>query len=322
MAANVLIVKLSSLGDLLHALPAAHALKAGLNATRLDWVTQGEYREIVSCFTDVDEVIEFPRRNFLANFSAFRSKLRARRYDYVFDMQGLLKSGIVTWQADAARKIGPFGPREGARFFYNSYPTNGVQDRHAVDRLWDVVAHVGVEYSEKKFPLEFPEVKVEGSGPRVAIAPCSRWGAKNWPVDYFAELSAQLSGELGATVYIIGGPADRTVGDQISGASYNFCGEHRLPQTGNALQQMDVLVTNDSGPMHIAAAVGTPVVALFGPTDPGLTGPYGEQHMVLRSDEATEQGPGHLNFKSGDNSLMRQIRVDEVFAAVREVLMR
>ena len=72
MAANVLIVKLSSLGDLLHALPAAHALKAGLNATRLDWVTQGEYREIVSCFTDVDEVIEFPRRNFLANFSAFR----------------------------------------------------------------------------------------------------------------------------------------------------------------------------------------------------------------------------------------------------------
>ena len=316
MAAEILIVKLSSLGDLFHALPAVHALRSGLNASRVDWVTQPEYVELVNCFKDVDDIIPFPRKGFARQFPAFRRKLRTRKYDYVVDMQGLFKSGLVGAAADASRKVGPMAPREGARFFYDDYPQHGTSYAHAVDRLCEVVTHLDVAFDDKKFPVAFPEVSIEGAGPRIGLAPCSRWGAKNWPIDRFATLAEKLREKLSCSIYVVGGPGDRAIGDQITAANYNLCGAHTIPETGEALRQMDVVVSNDSGPMHIASAVGTPVVALFRPTDPLLTGPYGAMHRVLRADDAIAQGTGHGEYKSDDDRWMRGISVDEVLAEV------
>lgn len=321
---RVLAIKLSSLGDLFHAVPAVHRLKAGLGA-RIDWVTQREYAGLVSCFSDVDRVIAFPRRGTIRHFPAFLRSLREERYDFTIDFQGLLKSALVGRLARAGERIGPSFHREGAGLFYTR--TAGVRnkERHAVDENLEMAEALGAPAGPIEYPLHFPDFKPTERGPFVAVAPLSRWPSKNWPSARFVEVLKRLQAERGATVYLLGGPLDRYLCEgmaaQLTGPVFNLAGRISLPEMGGVLKAMNLLLANDTGPIHLAAAIGTPVLAVFGPTDPVRTGPFGAGHQVLTAQACDCRPCLSRRCTRAESSLcLEAVSVDEVTAHALRML--
>lgn len=320
---RVLFIKLSSLGDLLHALPTAQLLQQGLKqrfgGAELDWVTQPEYTDLVSRFDCVSSVIPFPRHNFLSGYRAYRRQVRARDYDLVVDVHGMLKSGLAARSAKSSRRIGPSFAREGNHLFQTELAGPKNRQRHAIDECLDVLRHLDLPDEPVTFPVNWvPFIGKLGERP-VAIAPCSRWTAKNWPLDRFAALAQALAQDPTIHLHLVGGPADETAANTLLAAlapdrATSHCGKTSIPELGGLLARMELLITNDSGPMHMAVAAGTRTLALFGPTDPHRTGPYGEAHQVLA---APRDGS---SYKVDDQRIISQLQVDEVVEAARSIL--
>lgn len=319
---KVLIVKLSSLGDLFHALPTVHRIKAGLGAT-IDWVVQAEYVDLVNCFDDVDRVIPFHRRDVLSHATHLWRDLHESAYDYAIDLQGLMKSAVIARLAGARRCLGPSYHREGSRLFYHRVAGKVDRSRHAVEQALDVVPLLGVSSNELRFPVSFPEARLTEAGPRIAIAPQSRWATKNWSVDRFVEVANSLLAARGGTVYVLGGPEDRAVADSmeagIKGPVRNMVGRVSLVETGGILNEMDVLVANDTGPVHMAAALGIPTVVIFGATNPRRTGPYGDGHLIAESDLYCRPCLSRV-CKRGDKKCLADVTVADVVEKVNRVL--
>lgn len=323
-APRVLVVKLSSLGDLFHALPAVHGLKQGLGAV-VDWVTQPEYAGLVRCFTDVDRVILFPRRGFLTGARAFLSDLRRERYDLAVDLQGLLKSALVTRLTRAARRLGPSYHREGAHRMYHETAAPAEPGRHAVEQAFDSLRALNLPAQPPVFPVSFPSVAVNLPRPRIALLPCSRWPTKNWGADSFAAAARELIKRAGASIVLLGAPADqpvcRRIADQVPGST-DLSGKTSLVELGGWLAQMDLVISVDSGPMHMAAALGRPVLALFGPTDPARTGPYGEAHRVLQIGDLPCRPCYRRSCERKDLACLERISPEQVVANAMEMLNR
>lgn len=290
---KILVIKLSSLGDTLHALPTVAELKDQLGA-EIHWAVQPEFSALVGCFSCVDKIVKMPRPSDVTGFISALRKLRMERYDLVVDLQGLLKSAVVARLAHAPRRIGPSFAREGSRFFYSEVAGSCNKNRHAVDECLDVIQHLGLKMPAfPRFPLTVPDIDLDAEapsahqGPRIAFSPLSRWESKNWPEENFSALLKLLVEKHDARVYIIGGAGDCDVAERIiSNAGVdaaNFCGRHSLVQSLGVIAKCDALVSNDSGPMHMAAALGVKCVVPFGPTLPERTGPYGKNHVVLRA---------------------------------------
>lgn len=319
---RILIVKMSSLGDLFHALPAVHILKRNLKAV-VDWVVQPEYAHLAKCFDDVHEMIVYPRKDFIPKFIPFWRSLRTGRYDYIIDLQGLLKSALVTRLARGGQRIGLSFSREGARLFYDAVAGKKDKHRHAVDEVLDIVRYMGFDDAEKLFPVTFPEYPAEGSRPCVAFAPCSRWPAKNWPPDQFIETGRALREKRGGSIFLVGGADDgdvcRRIARGIGGGTVDLSGKTTLVELGGLLRKMDLILTVDSGPMHMAAAVGKPVLALFGATDPLRTGPYGPMHRVITSDGIGVHSDMARAYKRGALGTMT-MAVDDVVDCAVEML--
>ena len=289
---RILVVKLSSLGDTLHALPTVAELKAQLGA-EIHWAVQPEFSSLVSCFSCVDRVVQVPRPSDFTGFCRALREVRKVRYDLVVDLQGLMKSAVVARSARAPRYIGPSFSREGSRLLYSDLAGVMNRDRHAVDECLDLIRRLGLEMpAVPRFPLTVPELDLDTQaplahrGPRIAIAPVSRWKSKNWPEHYFAKLVGSLVKNHDARLYLIGGKADHEVAERILAASgvdaANLCGTLSLVQSLAVISKCEALVSNDSGPMHMGAALGVKCVVPFGPTSPERTGPYGANHVVLR----------------------------------------
>ena len=320
---RLLIVKLSSLGDHFHALPAVHALREGLGAEAVDWVTTSGYEGLVRCFSDVDRAIPFPRHTFLRQFRPFVRYLRSRHYDMVVDLQGLQKSALVARLAYADRRIGPSFHREWSRLHYTDIAGKRNKDRHAVEECLDVARYLDLPVGEPSFPVTFPTRSLAEGHPRIAISAMTRWPSKNWPVERFTEVANLLKQECGATIFLMGGPEDRsvcrTMARGIEGSVVNLGATCSIPEAGGVLSQMDLLISCDSGPVHMAAATGTPCLVIFGPTNADRTGPYGTGHRILQVDEdcvpclaRTCGRPGH--------PCMSRITPAQVAAAAAEML--
>ena len=281
---KILIVKTSSLGDLFHALPAVHNLKVKTGAT-IHWVTNRPYAELVKCFRDVDRVISFPRDSFFSHARAFLKDLRAEEYDLILDMQGLLRSALVARLARGPKRIGPSFHREGASAFYDAVAGPRNKNRHAVDENMDFIDHLGLERIPPEFPVSFPKKELDAVRPRVAFLPKSRWATKNWPPAHFAEVARRLREEKHASLFLLGSadsvPECREIERAVGGDVVNLTGTTSLVEMGSVLTEMALLIASDSGPVHMAAAVGTPALVVFGPTDAVRTGPYGPAHRTV-----------------------------------------
>lgn len=282
---RILVVKLSSLGDLFHALPAVNLIQQHTGA-KIDWVCHRMYLDLVAAFAPVDRAIAYPRHSFFRDGGPFFAALRKEQYDLALDFQGLLKSAMVMRAARAARRIGPSFCREGSHVFYDAVSGPLNKKRHAVDECLDTVRFLGLPDAPVEFPVNFPSVPLDVPRPRVGLLPCSRRAEKNWPILRFAEVARAIAAQSAATFLVLGGPADAESCAALTGligdSAQNWCGRTSMLELGGVLRELDLLITVDSGPMHMAAAVGTPTVAVFGPTDPVKTGPYGKQHRVIR----------------------------------------
>ncbi len=288
---RILIVKLSSMGDIIHALPAVHDLKLGLKA-EVDWVTQPEFAELVRCFEDVADVIPFPRRTIVRGFPEFIRRLRMREYDLAVDLQGLMKSAVTCRLARARRILGPSFRREGAGMLYHAVAGRRNKDRHAVEENLDAVRFLGFDVHAPVFPIRVPPLSIPAGRPRVALFPVSRRANKNWPEERFIEVARELRRGDGAHVFCMGGKSDHSVCAEIARilnvhddapAVTNLAGRTSMVEMAGWLAGMDLVIANDSGPVHLAAALSVPVLAIFGPTDPRRTGPYGAGHRTLVS---------------------------------------
>lgn len=306
---KILIIKLSSLGDIVHSLPVLTVLKGKWPDARISWIVNSSYVRILSGHPFLNQVIPFSREKWIQlrclsksiiEMLALKTLITRERFELVIDLQGLFKSGAITFFSGAPKRVGFANSRELSYLSYNQRIKLQPGRMHAVDRYLHLVnTLVGQDWTQPSFTLpDFPgkgqfikEVlashKIDDQRPIIAICPSARWQSKRWPVERFGKLIGKLSAE-GCQMLIVGGEEDRLLGDKlIASVSSNdvvsLAGETDLIQLAAVLEKVDLLVTNDTGPMHLAAAVGTPVVAIFGPTDPQLTGPYGKGHRVLKS---------------------------------------
>jgi len=282
---RILIIKLSSLGDLFHALPAVHNLKQETGAT-MDWVTNSAYADLVRCFDDVTTVIPFPRTSLRRDGCQFLAALRQQHYDMVIDLQGLLKSALVARAARTNRRIGPSFHREGSRLFYHAVAGPRNKERHAVIENMDIIQHLGLPRHEPVFPITLPETMIKPPSPHLVICPASRWETKNWPAERFAAVAKHLKTHGHASITLLGAPSDKPacqrIADELGGDCLNLAGKTSIVDMGSILKKADLLLANDSGPVHMAAAVGTPALVIFGPTLPHRTGPFGTIHRVVQ----------------------------------------
>lgn len=321
---RILMVKLSSMGDLLHALPAVRCLKAGLNV-EIDWIVHPAYVELVKCFADVSRVLVFPRRASPAEFIRQIRLLRVEQYEMIFDLQGILKSAFVSRLALGLKRIGPSFHREGSFFFYTAVAGAENKNRHAVDEIMDVVRYLDLPALPPVFPMTVPLQLVSEPSPRIALLPFSRWPSKNWPLMSFARVGRELQENLGASIYIMGASSEHLLGAKIekelSGRVINLAGKTTLPQLAGLLRDMDLVITNDSGPMHLAAVMGTPVLAMYGPSDPVRTGPCGPNHCVLKG-KLRCQPCFSPRCRFRDNSCMLTITPESVISAAIAMLFK
>lgn len=309
-AKRILIVKPSSLGDVVHALPTVARIRQNFSDAHIAWIVNDAFTSLFQRCSVINEVIPFPRHNARQWLPLLR-RLRSERFDLVVDLQGLLRSGIMTWATGAPRRIGLSDAREGSRLFYNEIVT--VPRIHAVDRYLLAAKHLGCPDT----PVEFPLGVSDGPRTLIAVNPSARWPTKLWGDDKFAELIRRLPRER---VVLTGAAAERERIERIAQGCRNKAGTTDLFQLAELYARCAVVVTNDSGPMHIAAAVGTPVVAIFGPTDPVLTGPYGKQHVVLRAGVDCSPCLKDRCVHQPSMECMDKVTVEKVLAAAQRFL--
>ncbi len=320
---RILIVKLSSLGDILHVLPTVQALHDQLDAS-IDWAVQPEYCELVSCFTCVSNTIPVPRHGRLRHLRATLAALRAQPYDMVVDLHGLCKSAWVTRAARAPRRIGPSYARELSWLAYSERSGKPRRQRHHADQALDLLDHLGlVRPATAAVALRYPSVPLPPAQYRLALAPVSRWRTKDWPLTHYQELVRTLATLPGVRLFVVGARADHAVAEKLVAAApavtENLCGQLTLPQLFGALNECDLLIANDTGPVHVAAALGRPCLVLFGPTRPELTGPYGPGHRVLTSDVPCRPCMSR-RCRRGDHICLQQITPQQVATAACDML--
>ena len=301
---KILILKPSSLGDVVQALPVLRLLKSHLPHSEIFWWLEAGLVPLLEDDPDIAEIFPFERNRWAtpARWPGVWSGIRAMRshhYDWAIDLQGLARSGFNTWLANADLSIGldnaREGAREGARLFYDLIAPRSAPGTHAVDRYLAVLPELGVPvHSRFQWLPARPGAAAmvrERWRPEdarwVALLPGARWDNKRWPLEYYQELTRQLPGEMDDLRFaILGGSDDRALGAAIAAVDPKRCldltGRTSLTELIEWLRLSELVITNDSGPMHVAAALGKPVVALFGPTDPRSTGPFGQAGNVIQ----------------------------------------
>jgi heptosyltransferase I len=309
-AMKILIVKLSAIGDVVQTLPALEALKKNYPDSEITWVVEEASSGILEGHPLISHLLISQRKKWLHMLKnpltaaqgfdhviRFVRELRGIRYDIAIDFQGLFKSGIVIGLARASRKIGFNHSRELSFLFLNEKLPSYDVEKHALDRYLDIARYLGVKDPSPGCTLPIEQERkaikqrLEGISERghmlIVVNPVARWTTKLWPERNFAELADRLIREKNAVIVFTGSLEDRAVNDRIlsmmAERAANWAGDTTLKELAALASFSDYFITTDTGPMHLAAAAGARVVALFGPTAPWRTGPYGSSHTVVRT---------------------------------------
>lgn len=342
-APRILLVRFGAMGDIVHSLPAAAALRRAFPQTRLDWLVEQRWSPLLSTAADMplNEVIAvdtFALRRSLTSregWSAVRSlirRLRRNGYDIAVDLQGAIKSALACKLSGARQRYGLAAPwlRETAAGIFYTHKSASAAT-HIVDAYADLVVNISetaggikqnasVEFplpqgNAAKLPAEIPQENL------IVMNPGAGWPSKQWPAAHFALLCDEVASRLGGTVVLNCGPGERGLAEQVQRGCRHvrpilFSGD--IPAMIALMHRARLMVGPDTGPLHLAAALGVPVIGIFGPTDPRRNGPYGPAVRALRAPGAKTS----YHHDATPDGSMNAVSVEMVLAAMDELLAR
>lgn len=336
---NILIIKMSSLGDILHTLPFSAALRQRFPQARISWLVHPQFAGFVPDAPVIDEVLYFDKVKFnkmglvdkLKYFCEMRALLHSKHFDLVIDMQGLFKSAVLAAISGCDNCIGYCEMREGSGFISRAICGAHRHD-HVIERYLDVARYLGADVKGVEFPMPdltkesaavAAKLKAAGAiGDYVVFVPGARWVTKEWPVEYYARLAAKIAAE-GKSIVLAGGPDDAAKGAKIKelarlDAVIDLTGRTSLRELAALIKGSMFYISADTGPLHFAAALKKPLVAMYGPTKAERTGPYGSDKAAVLLSPA--KCAGCLKKQCGDWHCMYDITPEMVYAAYREKL--
>ncbi len=344
---NILIVKLSAIGDVIHTLPALNAIRRYYPQARITWLVEEAAASLLKGHPSLDRVLVSRRKQWLKGLAgpgrvrharqviAFFRELRDTRYDMILDFQAALKGSLLIALSRGRRKIG-FGKglehQEHSYLFLNEKVPAVDMEIHALTRGLMLLEKIGIPASRITYNLPVSDrdrdeinqiLDAAGIGRQaklVVINPVAQWKTKLWDNAKFAALADLLMKRYDVPIIFSGGPGDRPVIAAITAKmrhkALNFAGQTSLMGLAAIYERAALLVSTDTGPMHLGAAVGIPVVALFGPTAPWRTGPFGAGHRVIRA--AVECAPCFKR-TCDTQQCMRKITVEQVIRGIEEL---
>ena len=302
---NILVVKLSAIGDVIHALPVSYALKEAFTDARVTWVVEPPAYPLLVDNPYIDDIILFEKKKFkslggfLQNIGPFKARLQQTHYDAALDLQGLFKSAAIAWLSGAPVRLGTCNMRECSDKV--SRPVIGPHAQgHIVERYLDVARELGCPVHKVVFPMEISDRDADLAArimqqagarmenPYVVLAVGANWPNKRWPTKYFAELSDWLYEKKMIPIIIGGGVVDSQLAAEIDAAAeippVNLVGKTTLKQLAYILKNARLTLGGDTGPVHLSAGLGTPTVMVMGPTDANRNGPYGQLENAIEAD--------------------------------------
>lgn len=342
-ASRILIVRPSALGDVCRTVPVVASVRAACPEATIDWVVQDSFASAVEAHPALNSVIGFPRSRFgrawrspstLREFVRWTRTLRDRAYDLVLDCQGLGRSGLITRSTRAPRRVGYRDARELGWLGY-TVRHDIPESMHAVDRMLALIEAEGIP-PVRDMRLYVPERgltwlerlrrRLRLDRPYAVLAPTARWLGKRWPAERWAQIVAPILDRGFERVFLIGAPSER---EQVSaclptGAErasvVNLVGRTDLASTIALISGSDLVVANDSAPLHMAVGFDRRLIGIFGPTDPARVGPYRREHWVVRAPiEAADEWISFKDDRAGD-TIMRRIAVPDVLRCLDRVL--
>jgi len=303
---RTLIIKPSSMGDIVQALPVLTALKESHPEARVSWLVAQPFADLLESHPRLEEIIVFDRERYARigrsvsttlEFARFLKGLRQKRFTTVLDLQGLFRSGLVALATGAPNRVGFRSARELAPLFYTAEVVTPRIEIHAVDRYVGLARHVGLSLpkatdhlpvsAERRAAIRrrLATAGLAADEPFLVVCADARWPSKQWPAARFAQVLDRMRETAGAPSVLVGGPSAvpiaQTIAATMTRPPIDLTGGTTLKELVAVIAEAHAMVANDSGPMHVAAAVGTPVVAIFGPTNPRRTGPYGPGHYAF-----------------------------------------
>lgn len=299
---NILIIKMSSLGDVIHALPFSAVLRRLYPKAKISWMVHPQFSGFLPDQPTIDEVLYFDKVAFnkmsipgkISFLCELRKELHAKDFDLVIDLQGLFKSAVVAALTGCPNRIGYCEMREGSGLVCKAICGPHSED-HVIERYLDVARHLGAEIRNIEFPLpnldkEMVTIKekLTASGMKaekyVVFVPGARWETKEWTPNQYAKLADEITADS-TYVVLAGGPDEREKAALIEAAAktdkiIDLTGQTSLRELAALIKGCKVFISGDTGPLHFAAALKKPLIAMYGPTKADRTGPYG-------SDKAT-----------------------------------
>ncbi len=338
---KILLMRLRGIGDVVLTLPLLDNLRAAFPQAQIDYLTEPPGAPLLAPHPALHEVMVLQHKSWqklsawrhARAYGNFLRALRRRRYDWVIDLFGNPRTALLTWLSGATRRIG-FDFR-GRKFAYNFRVKPRGDRLHAVQFNLDVLRALAIPITTDKLSLPIAEEdaramekfwqqeQLNSFSYVVGFNAFGGWYTKRWPLRAFAELGDRLQSDSAAKVILLWGPGEWEEVNELAGMMKTapiLAPPTTLPQLAALLARVDLLVANDSGPMHLAAAVSTPVVAIFGPTRPDLQGPWGEGHTVVLKSGLPCLGCNGLTCKIQTHDCMQQLPVAQVWEAVKRRL--
>jgi heptosyltransferase-1 len=346
---RILIVRLGAMGDVVHAIPVAAALRRAFPSARIDWLVSAKHREILDLVPVIDRrlVINDPATRSARSGQAGASggtsllsaigELRRSRYDVAIDLQGLIKSAVLARASGAPRVVGfssRYARERAARLFYTDVHDPGRgglydprETRHVVDINLGLLGVLGIAAPLREFPIEAVDsdtarsVRAQAGGPYALLNPGAAWPNKRWPPDRLAAIATELRARHGLMSVVLWGPGEEELAAAVAAGANGAA--FVSPKTSIAdlvalARGAALMVSGDTGPTHIAAALGTPIVGIYGPTRPARNGPMSPRDITVSRDSVCRCH--HLRRCTLDRMCLLDIEVAEVLEAVERRL--
>jgi heptosyltransferase I len=291
---SICIIRLSAIGDTCHAVPMIRALQRAWPEVRISWIIGRVEAKLMSMIREI-ELLAVDKRNFIAEFARLRSNLAARRFDVLLHMHASFRANLLSTLVNAPVKVG--FDRARARDLQWLFTNRQIEPRrreHVLDSFWGFTEKLGISERRLEWNIPLPPAAVAyarqvipDSQPTLLISPCSSHALRNWRPEYYARVADHAAQRWKMRVVLCGGPTqiEREMGDRIrqiaADSPIDQIGRDTLPQMLALLREATLLLTPDSGPAHMAAAVGTPVIGLYAPTNPARSGPYLSQQWCV-----------------------------------------